>query len=97
MANCIWVSDCRIWVDYFVEGRLMPYHMLADGEEFEVNPDAGMLLACCDCGLVHKVEIKIIDSDWTNQVRLSFKLTKDTKETKIRRKELHDKQASDTA
>lgn len=36
------------------------YHQLEDGEPLVFNPQKMSLkMACCDCGLVHTVEIKV--------------------------------------
>ena len=37
----------------------MKYQQLTDGEEFEINIGDGLLHKCCDCGLVHRINIKL--------------------------------------
>ncbi len=37
------------------------YEQMKDGEWFEVASLRNHLMACCDCGLVHRMNFKIID------------------------------------
>lgn len=47
----------------------MSYQNVADNEEIIVDPEVGVLVACCDCGLVHKISVRV-DGD---KVVLMFK------------------------
>lgn len=58
------------------------YDTVLDGESFEINIQENILyLACCDCGLVHKIEFKQLKE---NIISLTF--VRESKETKQLRK-----------
>jgi hypothetical protein len=37
------------------------YTRLDDGDGFEIDPNNILYFACCDCGLVHRIEFKKIN------------------------------------
>ena len=57
------------------------YTELHEGDSFEIEPNAVMNLACCDCNLVHKLIFKIMDNG-----NISMKLKRNSRETAKKRK-----------
>ena len=57
------------------------YTELHKGDSFEIEPNATMNLACCDCNLVHKLIFKIMDNG-----NISMKLKRNSRETAKKRK-----------
>lgn len=39
----------------------MKYVTITDGEWVEPTPQTGHQMACCDCGLVHKIDFRVVD------------------------------------
>jgi uncharacterized Zn finger protein len=58
----------------------MNYEKVKDGEGFEVEPGNIHMIACCDCGLVHKMAIAIEDN---GNIGLAFE--RDEQETQKQR------------
>jgi len=65
--------------NYYREDSL--YTELHEGDSFEIEPNATMNLACCDCNLVHKLIFKIMDNG-----NISMKLKRNSRETAKKRK-----------
>lgn len=59
-----------------------------DGEWFTIIKDGDKpgLWGCCDCGLMHRVEFKIIDND------VFIKVERDNEATAIRRDAMYEEQ-----
>ena len=54
------------------------YHQQADGEW--VQPVAGYKMACCDCGLIHRMEFRV------RQGHVQFRAWRDNRATSARRR-----------
>ncbi len=37
------------------------YKQFHDGDEIEIQEGVGLNFACCDCGLVHDLQIRLVD------------------------------------
>lgn len=59
----------------------MKYSKVKDGEWVESVVEEGYKMACCDCGLVHKVDFKIEDN------RVWIKMNRDYRATAAVRRE----------
>jgi len=59
----------------------MKYHPQQDGEWIE--PKAGYRMACCDCGLVHRVEFRVVKG------KVQFRAWRDNRATAGRRHAAH--------
>lgn len=57
----------------------MRYHKQKDGEWVEPKP--GYRMACCDCGLVHRVEFRVLHGGV-----VQFRATRDQRATGQRRR-----------
>ena len=57
------------------------YTELHKGDSFEIEPNAVMNLACCDCNLVHKLIFKILDNG-----NIGMTLKRNSRETAKKRK-----------
>ena len=53
------------------------YPPLQDGEKVVIDPDrAGLLFACCDCGLIHEMKVAVIGKrgfELVRRVEIAFK------------------------
>lgn len=56
----------------------MAYEQIHDGQWVEL-PKRGLLLRCCDCGLVHKVNFRIKDNEIDAQFYRKTKATYDAR------------------
>jgi len=56
----------------------MKYYIQWDGEW--VAPQKNYRMACCDCGLVHKFEFRVVKG------KIQFRAWRDEKSTAVRRK-----------
>jgi len=63
----------------------MKYKKLFDGDSIFVAKGLHVKLCCCDCGLVHKVELKnkIIDKQKGDTVDIYFRQKKNRSSKKI--------------
>jgi len=58
----------------------MKYEQIHDGEWVEPTPQTGHKMACCDCGLVHTVNFRIVKG------KVQFQAIRDKRATATRRK-----------
>ena len=57
-----------------------PYEQIHDGEWFDLDIEAGLDLACCDCGLVHNIRWR------ARKNKIQMKMTRDKRATAARRR-----------
>lgn len=62
----------------------MKHVQVYDGEWIEPKPQRGHKITCCDCGLVHKINFRVVGG------RVQFQAFRDNRATK-RRRELNSK------
>lgn len=63
--------------------RRTTYHVLEAGEKVTFNPQKGALnVACCDCGLVHRVEFTV-----GHRQKLTRQVWRDNRKTAALRRE----------
>ena len=68
--------------------KKVKYDQIYNGEPYKMKADEGLLLACCDCSLVHRVRITIDKLPTkTKPAELSLVFHTDKKETKKKRAE----------
>ncbi len=60
--------------------RAVRYTQVFDGEWIEPTPQQGHKMACCDCGLVHRMDFRAV------QGRVQFRAVRDARATQRRRK-----------
>lgn len=60
----------------------MRYHKTKDGEWIEPCPQTGHLLGCCDCGLVHTVNFRIVKGKVQLQAFRNVKATSNRRRNK---------------
>ena len=78
MGGKVW-KDIEAAYDVSAAGRTeMKYHQQQDGEWMQPKPDYKM--ACCDCGLVHRVEFRVVKG------RVQFRAWRDNRATGGRRR-----------
>lgn len=58
----------------------MEYEQVYDGEWIQPTPQTGHQMACCDCGLIHTINFRVVDS------KVQFQAFRDVKATKNRRR-----------
>lgn len=58
----------------------MRYEQVYDGEWIRPTPQRGHKMACCDCGLVHRIDFRVVDG------RVEFRAVRDTRATARRRR-----------
>jgi hypothetical protein len=61
------------------------YGQVFDGEWIEPKPQQGYKMACCDCGLVHRLNFDVVDG------KVQFQAFRDNRATAQRRrwKQIH--------
>jgi CDGSH-type Zn-finger protein len=62
------------------------YRQRKDGDVVVVPPSNEMKIACCDCGLVHRLEFAVVTHKRVR--RVAFRATRDSRATAQRRRRL---------
>jgi len=63
------------------------YEKLRDGKWID-TPAQGYRIGCCDCGLVHDVEFRLVVTD--GQFQLQRRLRRNERQSKIARRQLEE-------
>jgi hypothetical protein len=74
--------------NYYGGEKELKYDQIYNGQPYKMKADEGLLLACCDCSLVHRVRITIDKLPTkTKAAELSLVFHTDKKETRKKRAE----------
>ena len=63
----------------------MRYHIVQDGEWIEPTPQIGHKMSCCDCGLVHTVNFRVVKGKAQLQAFRNHKATSNRRRNKKHR------------
>ena len=76
----------RVLYNYYGGAKELKYDQIYNGQPYKMKADEGLLLACCDCGLVHRVRITVDKLPTKSKAaELSLVFYTDKKETKKKR------------